>query len=245
MKPYAAITCGVLSPLDLSGDLMGRAVLKMMGRHPLALPTHVGNVEPMRTPYEGINGGISHWADPFLWKNKKTKISGSIWFGTSNRHGAFYVSQDLEKASLTAQVPWVELLLDACRTITADFGYIHLTTKQELDECYEAAHAIDLGITTHELRKGLPNLCWGMYFGDPYRELSKRFEDLDLKAIRIVEGGVYVQLTDSLEDILRSYLKFNEERMRILNEMGANFLMTSGEGKWLPEFLFSNRMQSP
>ncbi len=51
-------------------------------------------------------------------------------------------------------------------------GYVHLMTQAEHDDCgYDACYEIELGISEHGLKKGLPNICWAMIWGQPFIEM--------------------------------------------------------------------------
>ena len=135
-------------------------------------------------------------------------------------------------------------LIDACSVLHADFGYIHLTTDKEMSDPstpYDYTYAIDRGVTTHDLTKGIPNLSWAMVFGGPYTSLIDHFRRLSVANIRdLSEGRFYVQLTDSLDEIRNDYATFNDVRLRIRKGLGENFLSNSEGPVWRPTFKFKN-----
>ena len=53
MSQYANITCGVLTPCDVSAELSAKNVFELLAKHGWAMPTHYGNEEPIQEKYIG------------------------------------------------------------------------------------------------------------------------------------------------------------------------------------------------
>jgi hypothetical protein len=218
-------------------------LLSLLSRHAWASPSHFGNDEQTLDRCSDNARALTMWADPVLWRNEQTRAEGSVWFGRGAAHSCFYLRN---RAPLRNgdhhQRAWVELLADTCIALEADFGYLHLTTQSELAQNYAAAHAIDTGITTHDLRKGIPDLCWAMVFGPRYRVVSERFRNLTgLAELREIQatGHVVVELTESLFSIATDYEKFDAWRREVKARVGDDFLWHSGGSRtWAPEFAF-------
>jgi len=242
MKKYANITCGVLTPSDTSTIAHGKLILELLARHPWAAPTHLGNEEPIRELYTEVADGIRHWADPVLWKNKSSKAEGSVWFGKGKKHSCLYLNAE-PKQSIINQDLWISFLVDACDSLQADFGYIHLTTEQEMADpniLYDHTYAVDRGLTTHDLRKGIPNLSWAMIFGKVYQPLIQRFGRastlMKFKEMPTL-NQFFVQLTSSIEEIRKDYQTFDAARRRLKEELGDDFLCSiNGSAQWKPTF---------
>lgn len=242
MKEYANITCGILTPWDVSSTARAKTVLKLLARHSWVMPTHIGNEEPIRERYLGVGEAMVHWLDPFLWKNAVSKIEGSLWFGHGENHTCIYVHSKLN-AKTPNQAHWIEFLRDACTSLEADLGYLHLTTiaeAQDKDIPYASTYAIDTGITTRELVKGIPNLCWAMVLGGHYRHLADQFRRFAPTLTKeLGDDKVYVQLTDSLLGIRSNYRAFEKARLEIKEKIGEGFF-SSAEENWRPTFVFES-----
>jgi hypothetical protein len=252
MKKYANIMCGILTPLDTTSAEKGKLILEALARHPWAAPTHVGNTEPIRNHYSGPGTCASNWADPFLWKNDSSKIEGAVWFGRGKKHSCLYIGGDPKRTSFD-QGKWINLLTDLCSALRADFGYIHLTTNEEMSDAnipHDCSYAVDRGLTTHDLNKGLPKLCWAMLFGKRYELAVKHLShvaDVVSKIETTQSGHVFVQITPQLTDILTDYPAFNEARKEIIRRAEMNFLRSTdgGMAEWIPHFEFEmNRTQA-
>jgi hypothetical protein len=97
----------------------------------------------------------------------------------------------------------------------AYFGYVHVFTENEM-EAAAMGSAISVflnGTPSIYLKKGIPNLGWGHYFGEEY------VKELDLPLLKkqgftvnpLGEGYVF-NLTDQLSDVITNYPYFNERR---------------------------------
>lgn len=242
MKHYQNIVCGVLSPIDLTDTAYCPMVMELLSRHSWILPTHVGNYEPIRTSYSNTPDALGLWADPFLWKNIHTKIRGAIWFGRKKQHSCLYVNLKPQR-HLFRQHDWVLFLKDASNTLKADYGYLHLITEQEFADQsigYERLHAIDVGITTRQLKVGIPNICWSMVFGAPYEKLVERLRHTSMQSVLtdLTDQIAYLQLTPSLFDILDNYSSFKDARLNLKRELGENCPFVSDIHNLSPSFLF-------
>lgn len=244
MKHYTNITCGVLTPKDLSSREHGELVLRLLARHSWVLPSHVGNTEPIRTPYVDPESELTRWEEPLLWRNDRSGATGSVWFGRGTMHSCLFLHVPSPRGS-SPQEAWINFLVDACGTLEADIGYVHLTTDKEMSQSYEAASAIATGMTTHDLQKGVPNLCWAMLFGKPYQAVSQRFRSApSLSSFKELPqaGQILVQLTSSMASIETDYRGFEDLRQAVKIQVGEDFLWSSesGAARWTPHFSFDS-----
>jgi hypothetical protein len=241
MKTYTNLTVAVLSPLDISSPEFGVAFFELLESNPLVVPTQIGNAEPISELYEGRTKGVLSWSDPVLWKNTNTKVNGSIWFGFGKRHSCIYLHLNPKNCD---QVLLKRFLLESCKLFKADFGYIHLMTQQEMESSetpYMFSYAIDTGLTTNDLKNGVPNLCWATVFGPCYENYRNAIAKL--KSIAIVDHDAnsdltYLQLTDNIKDIISDYAEFNAIRTEA-KEMIGNQLFCSASNPiagWTPSF---------
>jgi hypothetical protein len=244
MKPYSNITCGVLSPLDLSSPEFATAILQLLARYAFISPTHAGNWEPLKDKYTEISGGISHWKNPFLWKNTRSGTTGSIWFGRGLSHSCIYVHASPHQSS-ASDPDWVSFLIDACGLLEADIGYVHLTTQDEFADAdipYECTYAVNTGLTTTDLLRGIPKLCWGTYLSGPYKEIGLRFKKLSLPIIVAEprENAFYVQLTPAMDSVSKDYQVFKNVRRTVQDQVGGSSIFGCKDQAWRPHFMFKH-----
>ena len=96
------------------------------------------------------------------------------------------------------------------------------------------------GVTTHDLRGGLPDLAWATFFGPSYVELFDREHLLRTPVARAedFEGGVYLQLTPDPTDALKArdvHLQLQDAGRKHLNK-GAFVGGMSGGSRRVPHF---------
>ncbi|MEJ2201098.1 MAG: hypothetical protein P8X63_08815, partial [Desulfuromonadaceae bacterium] len=135
-----------------------------------------------------------------------------------------------------------------------DLGYVHLLSPEEIARGVDAGTVLlsdkirktyHLTVTTHDLRKYLPDLYWGSYFGKPYVEMFGR----DLlgsapvhQAKWFSEDGVFLQLSESPEDFLIDYEKMEARREAVKVHLGKDaFFMENAPPDMtyrVPKFIF-------
>ena len=112
-----------------------------------------------------------------------------------------------------------DLIRELGQTFRADFAFLHAITEFDLQNKF-AGHVHVVGpktfmfLTTHILRRYLPDLFWLSVFGEPYIELFGRDCLLTTPAFDIEskEGVIAIQLTKALEDCLVSPMKVQRSR---------------------------------
>jgi hypothetical protein len=215
MKSYSNVTCAVLSPLDISKPERGKQFLDLLERHPFVTPTKIGNSEPIIDKFDGPTKSIGKWTDPVLWQN--AKVEGSAWFGHGNKHSCIYWRLKPKNCNQNALKSF---FLDTCQLFKADFGYIHLMTQEEMGSSeipYDCNYAIDVGVTTKDLEKGIPNLCWATVFGECYGKLVNTSQQPGLHTLveyHQQSEQTYIQLTPMISDVSQNYAAFDEVRQK-------------------------------
>src|SRR5258708_1994267 len=120
------------SPLDFAGSATASDFLVLLEANHWALPTHIGNAEPLQTKYTSRQEALGHWQDPFLWKNSEGKLEGSIWFGRGKAHSCIFLR--LKPRPSDNGTSLRNFLVACCEKFQADFGYVHLTTSTEMTD---------------------------------------------------------------------------------------------------------------
>jgi hypothetical protein len=237
------LVIGVLTPLSLDDAASGARFLELLIQTaPDLSPEYFGNVEPVRTPFQSIEESVASWKPPFLWKRRTgVRTDGAVWFGNPGNHSATYVTVT-GRCQPTDQA--VALVQAATAPFSVDFAYVHLVTEAETTAPqvpYDMWYPIDIGVTSHDLRKGIPSICWAMVFGPPYVRLIGREKLLSAPCFSVKELSnehLYLQVTAQVEDLRRDFGGFEALRQRLKRHLGEElFLEPSGTvARAVPEF---------
>lgn len=161
-------------------------------------PQRFGSFEPLRgrlTPESDIAVVLTDWGAPMLFSNGRRS---DAWFGNKATHDAIVIN------CLASRVPAeiaAGLTRDLAVAADADLAvaYYWRGEREEWISQYKAVYPMCLGLTTHQLRRSLPDLAWYSVWGPPYVELFGRDRLASCPAFR--SGSVFskhweVQLTD-------------------------------------------------
>jgi hypothetical protein len=215
---------GILSPRPLSTKEEGRAFLELLcNSMPELAPQRYGNYEPLKALFDCVRleEALEAWKWPFLWKRRQPLAEGNVWMRDPKVHAAIYVST---QAKSVDEARLIMFFQEAVNLVRADFSYLNIMTKEEVDaaEKNEIAHQMiapfTQGVTTHDLRKYLPNICWATVFGPPYVQLFGRERLLSAPAAvvqELADETIYIQLSESLLDPKWKYDDFNAVRREV------------------------------
>jgi hypothetical protein len=172
----------VLTPERLVSCKSGLTILEEIQLMlPEALPDKYGFVEPLRGKFDPSNMAeiCADWGDSFFWKNSKTKVEGAIMSSDTVHplHGWIHITIDCKSINFTKIVLFLKSL---SYKIPIDFAMAH--KLEEIDLVKGGANGTifrlnmkknnySLSITTHSLRKGIPDFYDFMFFGNKYVEL--------------------------------------------------------------------------
>ncbi len=137
--------------------------------HPDLLPRRYGNHEPLPFKLEGpVDYGalMTPWHTPFLWTQGR-RTDGYLSFGSPHLH-------DRVILSCTSSRVHPDLLSILLRQLTEqvapDFAYVYFQVEDK--EAYlQRLHAVSRmcsGVTTHDLKRSVPDLAWATVLGPPY-----------------------------------------------------------------------------
>lgn len=221
---------GLLMPHSMSDSESGAQILQLLVRTaPDLSPEFYGNFEPVRKPFRTVEEAIALWQPPFLWKRKTgVRVDGAIWFGNPGNHSALYMTVT-GRHQATDQA--VTLVRADTAPLTVDFAYVHLLTELETKPpkaSYDMWYPIDIGVTSHDLRKGIPNLCWAMVFGPPYVRMIGREKLMSAPCFTVKELSgerFYLQITPNLEDVREDFNGFEVSRQRLKAHLGEEFFL--------------------
>jgi hypothetical protein len=245
------ISLGLLVPRPLSrtdGDLILSSLLDGNLQ-----PEKFGNWEPLKHAFVDVQSTLEFWQNPFLWKSSRVKSHGGVWItggkSATQRHSSLHMDATDAANQLLA------VLKECSAALHADFGYMHVLSKEEIPRSIasNAAHYLDrnqtkakLHITTWQLTKYLPDLYWGTVFGRPYIDLFSRQLLLSSPAQRVEEidhDCVYIQLTESIDDLVSDFELVEDARVRVKQHLGNDAFFDWDRGVeatyQIPAFRFS------
>jgi hypothetical protein len=245
-------TTSLLLPIDVSDSSFGRFFFRtLQNLYPDLMPRKYGYTEPLKNVFDGdIEKMLMNcWQKGFIWKPQPRGTLAfwdfSVLFGEQRLHSSLCLSGNPKNFRLVD----IKLLYrELIRHSPTDIGHIHILAEPELNHYKryynEMVWALNIGFATIELKKYIPNLAWGMFFGKPYVEMIG-LEKLLIAPAFLVEqwnDGVYIQVTENIEDTFRNYEEFNKKRMQIKEYLGREYFFSPDLGKddyRVPHFDFS------
>lgn len=211
------IDIGILTSLPISSRDQGAAFLQLLiEKYPGFAPECVSNTEPVNHSLSGagVSAALDYWAEPFLWRRRRPRIDGNVWFGRDLRHTSIYLScssKTVDHAELLG------LFREIASLVESDFAYLHLTSDVEFEapDFDDRVLPFRRGVTTHQLCKNVPDLCWATIFGRPYEEVfgSGRIQTTPCYRVEEIVRGVWmIQITSELSDVVDQFQAFDESR---------------------------------
>jgi hypothetical protein len=213
-----------------------RKLVQLLVEHPGFTPQRWNTFEPVRRVFDvdDIDPVIDAYDLVFFWKRKKPALRGCI-FGNeatySNRKHGFILIDTYAGFDV---VKLYELASSVCRCFDVHFGYVH---EPHIDEV-ELGKAngtmlgpipgeddLSLTVSTHRLRRYIPNLYWQTIFGEPYVTLFGRDKLLSAPVHIVTEmesGCICLQLTPEIGDIRSDYVAFDQLRQRVKQHLNPN-----------------------
>jgi len=192
---------------------------------PSFLPEKVNNFEPISVPYHSIGDALRYWKCPFLWKRRKAvRSEGSIFMDMPGLHRGVSIDTKAPKLPIGSML---EFLRKASVVFSSDISYMHRTDLREPEVfAYDRWHPLQLGLSTHDLRKGIPLLPWATVFGSPYVRLLGIENFLSAPAhqvLRLNDDQVYIQVTESLDDLRTDFEAFAHRRAAVMDHLSPLF----------------------
>lgn len=215
MTRAKGVEIGVLLETSMRGREGGRRFLEtLLAAAPSLSPERYDNHEPIKLPFdaERLDDALAKWGFGFLWRRTNPSVLGRAWTGGPDSHDNVYLTVPL--GSLDVETV-LRLFSGLARHFGLLLGYVHVRTDEDSKDVeHYAKHIMPFsqGLTTRHLREGLPGVPWGTCFGRRYVEFFGLDRLLGTPAHRVerVDGGVYVQLTETPASVAKdrlSYLK--------------------------------------
>jgi hypothetical protein len=253
----------ILTPLPLSRRQDAHDLFTLWGHiAPGFFPDRYGGYEPLRQEFSiaQLDEALKWWEHQFLLKRVASpKLESSIFmqYGPHRTHSSWKIS--LKKVREFDQRVFCNLLENSAGAYMADFGFIHKITESEIERGREnqsiaflnSAHTQKtLFVTTHMLRKSIPDVYWMTIFGAPYVQLFSRDRLLSVPAYRVQEldnGSVLVQLTENLVDAAADEVAFEDIRSRVKYHLNSDAFYDPKKGMnhqyQVPEFTWHPILQ--
>lgn len=216
----------------------GRAIFQSwLDLVPLLTPERCGPTEPVRYPFtlDTVLANWSSWSSFLLALRKKPSLWMMIFLGLNNKHSSLSINLDARMLARHVRTgALTEFLKSMAAGLAVDFGYVHLLTEGDVPRGL-ASEAVrraspdrlhyDLFVTTHLLRRYLPQVFWATVLGDPYVRLFGRSTLLSAPAYQVEElpdGAVYIQLSESPLDLRSRFAEVDAVRCAVETHLNHN-----------------------
>jgi hypothetical protein len=210
-------TCGLLTSRSIASSEHADQFLGLFERLDKGLSVaRCGNTEPL--PPCDFAKAVADWASlgasGFHWGTRRYGGDGSF-FAHSSRQSLDAVCLSFERDGFDV-ARLLPLLSEVADAFKADFAYVHSTFEEEVGEReYYRVHVMPFtqGLMPPELKKGLPGIVWGMYFGNDYvGALRSKLLQVPAYRVRALESGVLVQATERLTTYADDYPAYRAAR---------------------------------
>jgi hypothetical protein len=200
-------------------------------------PDRYGGYEPLREQFSlaRLDEALKWWEHQFLLKRLASpKLESTIFmqYGPHRTHSSWKIS--VKEIAEFDQGVFQNLLESAAAAYAADFGFVHKIAESEMERARQndsiaflnsARTQKNLFVTTHMLKKFIPDIYWMTVFGAPYVHLFSRDRLLSAPAYRAQElenGSIVIQLTEKLGDAATDEVAFEEIRNRVKNHLDSD-----------------------
>ncbi|MBV6623856.1 MAG: hypothetical protein KI793_13130 [Rivularia sp. (in: Bacteria)] len=231
-----------MQDLNIGFLIANQSIIKSKGREffyllrthlPAFTPFRYGAWEPLNNDFnfDNIEEPLQCWNhEYFVWKNKRHACEGIASMENKFIHSSIDI---IGKSKLVDCNQVVSFFLKTAELFKPDFAYIHLFSDEELNTIteginttfYDMSMPFRTGISTYELQKYIPNLCWGTIFGSPYIKLFTREHILSSPASKfqqLSENAIYIQLSENLTDLKSNYQSVNVSRKKVKQHLNNN-----------------------
>ena len=215
---------------------------------PELLPEKYDSGEPIRRLFsiDALEEPVALWGQfpyqGFLWKRAKPRLLGQ-YYPASPSHPADVIQLTL-KSGLVEQQKLVGLLHQWSARFTPIIAYLHRLCDKDLEnrEFYrDHVMPFNQGLVLHDLKKGLPGICWATVFGKEYTELfgQQRLATCPVHLARHLDGLFYLQLTGDIKSAENDYETFKLIRSGAVAHLNSHAFYGDDPPITLPSFLAS------
>jgi hypothetical protein len=237
-----------------------RRVLRLQCQWSELTPQRYGEHEPIRKPFdiERLDEVVHEvWSssdspiDALYWKNGQSRLWGIIRRGFAMPgFGGVSVRNSGPAPRQQSRQQLVGFPHAIASRVCTVFGFVHQLAEPEIERWRGEAGVVTGGdgsgglmmmCTPMDLRRRVPDLFWGTVFGLPYVRLFGREKLLSSPAFLVKElapSTVYVQLTESLEDMLTRFEHVDRVRQEVKRHLEVDAF-------WRPDSGDDHRYQVP
>lgn len=249
----------ILSPLPLNREEDARRLIGLWTEvAPDILPDRAGTHEPLNQKFSiaDLSDLLAQWEYQVLFKRvAKPKLHSSVFmqYGPHRKHSSWAISIDDHQ---TPNYPSILSLLERASTeFSADFSYVHKPMKCDIEiglasksmsYLSVAKTSVSLFVTTHLLRKYVPDIYWATVFGKPYVDLFSRERLLSSPAHHVRElenGSILIQLTESLDESSEGLNRYQARKKLVKDHLNPEAFFDPNKGiehKYsVPDFCWS------
>jgi hypothetical protein len=237
----------ILSPMPLDSREEARKLFSIWSKNaPQFFPDRSGVREPLRRPFSlaSLEEALDDWKFQFLLKRVSTpKLESSILmqYGPHKLHSTWTLT--LKSVNDFDPGSFGKLLRAAAQAFSPDFGFIHSITAAEtargpsngsITFLETSRKAKNLFVTTHILKRYIPDIYWTTIFGGQYVELFSRSRLLSAPVHYVEElsnGSIVLQLTPKLTDILADESHFERVRQAVRVHLCADAFFDPDKGQ--------------
>lgn len=215
----------------------GRAILHLM--EPRYSPQKYNNYEPIRNTYDRdkIDEALELWDGLFLWRRSPRIL------GMANVSGWVHHSLSLSMSTSSFDLREIKrIFMEVGELFGTVMAYIYIGTRDDAEDLdYYCTHLEDYsqGMTTHQLREGLPGLCWVTLFGKPYQQLfGGKLSDVPAYSVEEIGGATCIQLTESFRDVDKKRDEYETAQQAAIKHLDSNAFRVMGKARKynVPEF---------
>jgi hypothetical protein len=209
-KKYILIS--LVTREKLTKEPYGRDILSLFYKDYQNLAPQVANFyEPINKLVPDVEAALEYWEGvPGLYR-RRNSVAGE-WYISIDGDG---IPLLVFEYSWNEKVSWFQLFKQLIILSGSYFGYIHVITENEREPAGlgSAVHLFLNGVSGMHLKKGIPQLGWGHYFGEEYvKELNLPLIKEHGFSIEPLGEGYVFHLTDQLSDVITDYDHFNDRR---------------------------------
>ena len=196
---------------------------------PITKKFDINNLDKACSNWGVINEGVG-----FLWKGGKPESLGYVAFNRKLGHSTLNMEFNSKKIKYDRLV---KLFFQLLEISSIDYAYLHSFSDVEFDEEeYDNLMPYRIGVTTRDLERGIPNICWLNAFGKPYIKLfgaEKLMSSPVYKAHKISDDLIVLQLTEDVEEIKVNYKSLVSKRAEVKKYLGMEYF---GNARIVPKF---------
>jgi hypothetical protein len=235
----------ILSPLPLNREQDARRLIGLWAETgPNILPDRAGTHEPLKQfSLADLAGLLAEWEYHVLFKKvAKPKLHSSLFMqhGPHRKHSSWTISIDDHKNLYL--VCMLNLLEQASPEFSADFAFLQKPTKFDIEiglasrsisYLTAAKKSVSLFVTTHLLKKYIPDIYWVTIFGKPYVDFFSRERLLSAPAYRVQElkdGSILIRLTEFPDGSPEEVSAYQVQKTLVKNHLNSDafFDLTKG-----------------